>query len=83
MAHYVLMFRGSDPRQADLDLIEQSADVTILDRGTSRALLVDAPEEAVQALREHLQDWVVAAEVSHPPPGPARQSVVEDPQDPQ
>lgn len=79
MAHYVLMFRGDDPRQADLELIERAADVTILDHSAARALLVDATEHAAKRLREQLEDWLVAEEVTHPPPGPAKQTVRDDP----
>jgi hypothetical protein len=84
MAHYVLMFRGGEPREADLELIEQAADVTILDHSAARALLVDAPEHAAKRLREQLQDWLVAAEVTYAPPGPAQQTLRDDlPQGPE
>jgi hypothetical protein len=78
VAHYVLLFRGDDPLPEDLELIEQAPDVTILDHTAARALLVEAPEQAATRLRDQLQDWLVAEEVTHPPPGPARQSVRED-----
>ena len=79
MAQYVLLFRGKEPRQADLDLIEQSPEIRIVDSAAARALLVDAPADVADRLREQLQDWLVAEEVTHPAPGPARPSVREDP----
>ena len=79
MAHYVLLFRGEQPTRADLDLIEQADDVTILDHSAARALLVDAPPHAVDRLRNVLDDWVVEQEVTHQPPVPARQTVRDEP----
>lgn len=73
MGHYVLLFRGDAPRAEDLDLIEQAEDVQVLEHSAARALLIDAPEHAAQRLREQLGDWLVAEEVTHPPPGPAQQ----------
>ena len=63
----MLMFRGESPPQEDIDLIEGSSGVEVLDR-VARALLVDAPDETVQELRAQLPDWVVADEVTYPPP---------------
>lgn len=83
MAHYVLVFRGAEPPEADLQLIEQEADVTIVDHSASRALLVDATENAAKRLREELDKWIVAAEVMYAPPGPARQSPHDVPQGPE
>jgi hypothetical protein len=68
VARYVLMFRGESPPREDIDLIESSSGVRVLDR-IERALLIDAPDETVQELRAQLADWVVADEVTYPPPG--------------
>lgn len=78
MARFVLVFHGSTPQQADIDLIEQSADVTVLDHHVARAMLVDAPEQTARRLREQLKDWTMASEMSYPSPGPARESVRDD-----
>ena len=84
MAHFVLMFRGGPPRPADLELIEQAADVTILDHSEARVLLIDAPDRAAELLRDQLGDWLVAEEVAYDPPGPATQTVRDDlPQGPE
>jgi len=77
MARYVLMAQGESPRQADIDLIEGSNDITVIDR-SGGAMLVEAPEDTVRELRERLSDWVVADEVTYPPPGPAIERVRDD-----
>jgi hypothetical protein len=78
MARYVLKHRGAEPRGADLELIERSAEVTILDRSAPQAMLVDAPEKAARNLQEQLPDWTVAEEVTYPQPGPTRKQIRSD-----
>lgn len=77
MPRYVLKFRGNSPRQADVDLIERSVGVTVLDR-TAGTLLIDAPERAAQGLRRQLPDWSVAPETTYPPPEPFTQRIRDD-----
>ncbi len=78
MARYVLKHRSAEPRGADLELIEQSDGVTIVDRTGPQAILVEAPEKAARDLREQLPDWTVAEEVTYPRPGPARKQIRSD-----
>ena len=74
MAHYVLLYQGSSPTPPGRELIERSPEVRIVDETAPSALLVDASHAAAERLRGLLTDWLVAEEVTHPPPGPARQS---------
>ena len=75
MPHYVLMFRQSDPHQEDLDRIAKAPGVTIVDHSLRRAMLVDASEDDIAALRASLENWVVAEEVQYGLPGPATHNV--------
>ena len=78
MARFVFMYHGSAPRQADIDLIEQTAGVEVVDHEVARAMLVDGPPQTVRRLGDQLRDWTVASEVSFPEPGPARERVRDD-----
>ncbi|HWM62444.1 MAG TPA: hypothetical protein VNP96_00460 [Solirubrobacterales bacterium] len=69
MARYVLMSQDESPQQADIDLIERSSGVTVVDR-SARGLLVDAPDETVRELSAQLPNWTVANEVTYAPPEP-------------
>jgi hypothetical protein len=75
MGHYVVLFRDSDPRQEDLERIANAPGVTILEHTVNRAMLLEASEDAVAALRGQLKNWIVAQEVTYPPPGPAAQNL--------
>jgi hypothetical protein len=75
MNQYVLLARHSEPTPDDLARIEGTPGVTILDHTANRAMLLEASEEAVADLRDNLKDWIVAKEVTYPPPGPATESV--------
>jgi hypothetical protein len=75
LARYVLKHRGSEPPREEVELIERSSGLTVLDRSAPRALLVEAPEETARALRERLPGWTVAEERTYPPPGPARERI--------
>lgn len=77
MARYVLSFQGDSPRQADVDLIERSTGVAIVDR-TGSTLLVEAPEGAVRDLRERLAGWSVAPETTLRRPEPFTERVRDD-----
>lgn len=74
MARYVLFSRKADPDPADVALIAEAMDVTVIDN-SQRAILLEATEEAAARLKEALPDWVVAPEVDYERPGPARQEV--------
>jgi hypothetical protein len=73
LARYVLAHLGSESWKPGLALIERHSGVTILDRSVPGTLLVEASAETARGLREQLQDWTVAEEVTYPRPGPARQ----------
>ncbi len=75
MGRYVLFFRGGNPDQEDFRRIEDEVGVTILDRELSRAMLVEASEEAAARLRSRLKKWTIAEEMTHPFPQPPRQTI--------
>jgi len=77
MSHYVALFRHSDPRQEDLDRISNAPGVTIVDHTVTRAMLLEASDEAIAALRDQLGDWLIAEEVTYPRPGPPTQDLRE------
>jgi hypothetical protein len=71
MGQYVLLLRGSQPREEDLKLIESAPGVRVLDQTFNRAMLLEGSEDAVSALSGRLKDWLIAEQVSYPQPGPA------------
>lgn len=75
MARFVLKYHGSNPRQADIDLIKRTAGVEVLDDELREAMLVDAPPRTARRLDQQLSDWTVAGEAGYPDPSPARESV--------
>ena len=60
------MFRHADPREEDLERIASTPGVTVVDHSVSRAMLLEASEDAVGALRDQPPDSVVAHEVTYP-----------------
>lgn len=78
MARYVLRHRGTEPQARDVELIEQSEGVEILDRGPAGTMLIEASEQAVRELQERLTDWAATEEVTFGPPGPARERIRDD-----
>jgi hypothetical protein len=79
MSHYVALFRHSDPQQEDLDRISNAPGVTVLEHSINRAMLLEASDDAIAALRDQLQDWLIAEEVTYPRPGPATHDIREEP----
>jgi hypothetical protein len=69
LAHYILKYSGNQAPKADLDRIDRTPGITILDRAANRAMLVDASPATAQALDGQLPDWTVAKEVTYPLPG--------------
>lgn len=78
MARFVLKFHGSNPRQADVDLIAQTDGVEVLDHELRGAMLVEAPPQAASQLDAKLPDWTVASETGYPAPGPHRERTAEE-----
>jgi hypothetical protein len=77
VSHYVLLHPDDEPSADDLARIEQTPGVNILDHSIDRAILLEAPEEAVAELRANLKDWIVAKQTIYPPPSPATETIAE------
>ena len=69
MARYVLLSRDPEPSDEDLSRIAATPGVTILDQTLSRAMLLEATDQAAAELRSGLPRWIVSAEVEYLPPG--------------
>jgi len=69
MPHFILRFR--DPgvvHAADVQRIRSLPDVTILDEGSARMILVDGPEAALRDAVQQMPGWVIVPEQSVPLP---------------
>jgi hypothetical protein len=75
MGRYVLFFREGPPDPDDIRKIEDEAGVTILEHEVSRAVLVEASEEAAARLRSNLERWTIAEEVTYPSPQPPHKTI--------
>lgn len=63
MPHFILKFRGSGSKPADVvEKIRSTPSFTILDESSPRMMLVDAPEEHLQQVMESLPDWKAYSE---------------------
>ncbi|HEY0441498.1 MAG TPA: hypothetical protein VGD36_15630 [Xanthobacteraceae bacterium] len=66
---YVLFHRGDQPGAADLDMISGASGVQVIDRELGRAMLVEAEQSAVDALRRRLSSkWMISPESFLPGP---------------
>lgn len=69
MPHFILRFR--DPgvvRAADVQRIRALPEVTILDEGSERMILVDGPEDALRAAVQQMPGWILVPEQTIPLP---------------
>jgi hypothetical protein len=71
MSRYVLLFRDAEPTPDDLERITSAPGVTVLDHSISRAMLLEGSDIAVATLRDQLSGWIVARQVTYPPPEPS------------
>ena len=63
MSHYILRYKGAGRKPAgDVEKIRTLPGLKVLDEGSPRMILVDAPEGALNALAEALPDWTVSPE---------------------
>lgn len=59
---FVLRYRGEGPKpKADIERVRRTNGATVIDE-TRRMMLVEADEEAIDALAGALSDWIVAPE---------------------
>ncbi len=84
MSRYVLLFQHAEPKSEDLERIASAPGVTVVDHTVNKAMLLEGSDEAVATLRDQLDGWVVAKQVTYPPPGPSTEKVAkpEESQDP-
>jgi hypothetical protein len=68
VGHYIVKFSGDEPPREDLERIDQAPGVTVIDRTSNRAMLLEASAGTAAALDRQLKDWTVAEEVVYPPP---------------
>jgi hypothetical protein len=69
MPHFILRFH--DPgvvHAADVQRIRSLPDVTILDEGSPRMILVDGPEAALRAVVQQMPGWIIVPEQTVPLP---------------
>lgn len=72
MSRWVLLSRHPEPRAEDLACIERAPNVRIIDQTLSRAMLLEGPDEAIEALRRQLSDWTLAQETTYAAPRPVK-----------
>lgn len=71
MGRWVLYARLREPAEEDLRRIAEAPGVTVVEQTLRRAMLLEGPDEAVEALRAQLSGWTIAPETVHDPPAPA------------
>ena len=71
MSHYILRYKGKGRKPAgDVEKVKARPGLKVLDEGSPRMMLVDAPESALDALAEALPDWTVSPEQIYQLPDP-------------
>lgn len=62
MQRYILRFRGNGAMPpVDVERIKDQVEVTVVDE-SPRSLLVEAPEQELNDLIEHMPGWIIAQE---------------------
>lgn len=75
MSRYVLVYRDTEPDPEDLKRIAAAPGVTVVDHTGTRAMLLEASDKAINALRNQLGGWTIAPQTTYPPPLPAFERV--------
>jgi hypothetical protein len=70
MQRYTLFYRGGTLPAGDVQKIRSTPGVRVIDDELARALLVEAEEPAIEALRRALPDWRIGHEVFYSRPKP-------------
>jgi hypothetical protein len=70
MTRHILTNASGQSVEEALQLLEHQPNVQIVDRTDDKALLIDAPDSALQSLRELLPGWRINPEVSYGKPAP-------------
>ena len=68
MKRFVLHHRGGGQAASDLDALGRIAGVRVIDHELPGALLVEASDDSIAAVRHILKDWSVAEEIVYPKP---------------
>lgn len=68
MKRFVLHHRGGEQAASDLDALGQITGVRVVDHDLPGALLIEASDDAIAAVRSILKDWSVAEEIVYPKP---------------
>ena len=75
MPRYVVYSRKTQPAEQNIDRLLEKHGVIVIDSSVGRVMLVEASEATARNLREHLRDWVISEEVTHPRPAPPKHRI--------
>jgi len=67
--HILTNTQGRDVEEA-LAILSHQPEVRIVDRTDDKALLIDAPDSALEGLRKLLPNWRISRETVYPKPSP-------------
>lgn len=75
MARYVVLLRGAEATLTVLDDASADFGFAVIDRTGNDAFLIEATAASVDRLRVRFPRWIVAEQVTHPPPRPSDEDV--------